>query len=86
MENPLNPTRLMYATNLSWAPLQECLKVLIAQGALVESESRSNRKVYSLTKKGRSLISRYNEFAKEIIPLYNDNGKTERESDLAMLY
>ncbi|MEM2759352.1 MAG: winged helix-turn-helix domain-containing protein [Nitrososphaerales archaeon] len=83
-DGPKNPTRLMYSTNLSWAPLQECLKSLISQGAVVESERSSNRKVYSLTQKGSSIISRYQEFAKELIPL--SDLKLERERDIAMLY
>ena len=79
-----NPTRLMYTTNLSWAPLQECLKTLITQELVIESDHSSNRKVYSLTHKGSGITSRYREFAKELTPLSSGDGKSE-QSDIAML-
>jgi len=69
---PKSPTKLMYATNLSWAPLKECLKNLIARGLVIESEMRSGsertskRKVYALTQRGSNIIGRYREFMKEL--------------------
>ena len=85
-DGPKNPTRLMYTTNLSWAPLQECLKALIEQAAVVESEQSSNRKTYSLTQKGNNIIIRYREFARELTPLSSINAKSEQQRDVAMLY
>lgn len=80
-----NPTRLMYATNLSWAPLQECLKALIVHGSIRESEQSSNRKIYSLTQKGSGIIVRYKEFMREFTPALNgENG--EEQKDIALLY
>ena len=84
-DGPKNPTRLMYTTNLSWAPLQECLKTLITQGLVAESDHNSNRKVYSLTQKGTTIISRYREFTNELTPLSAVIGQSERESDFALL-
>ena len=80
-----NPTRLMYTTNLSWAPLQECLSTLITQGLITESDHSSNRKVYSLTQKGKSIISRYMEFTKEITALAGGNGQPGQEKDVAVM-
>ena len=85
-DGPKNPTRLMYTTNLSWAPLQECLKTLIGQGAINESEQSSNRKSYSLTQKGTSLINSYKEFASELTPLSNFNDGSQGHGDIAMIY
>jgi predicted transcriptional regulator len=83
-DGPKNPTRLMYTTNLSWAPLQECLKTLITQGMVAESDNKSNRKVYSLSQKGVAIINRYKEFTKELTELSGDDGQ-RRERDVAML-
>ena len=85
MDGPKNPTRLMYTTNLSWAPLQECLKALIGQGAVKESEQGSNRKSYSLTEKGINLINIYKEFATELTPLSNFSDGSEKPSGIAVL-
>ena len=84
-DGPKNPTRLMYTTNLSWAPLQECLKALITQGAVVESENGSSRKTYALTQKGSNIISRYREFAKELVPL-SESLINAQQSYNTMLY
>ncbi len=85
-DGPKNPTRLMYTTNLSWAPLQECLKALIAQGAVAESEQGSKRKAYALTHKGISIISRYREFVTELTSLSNSSVSIEQENDVAILH
>lgn len=76
-----NPTRLMYTTNLSWAPLQECLKTLITQGLVIESDHSSNRKVYSLTQKGNDIMGRYRDFMKDISQLAN-NEQLSQESGM----
>ena len=54
------PTKIMYATNMSWKPLQQMLKSLINQELIVELESngrdqRSNI-FYSITEKGNHVI------------------------------
>lgn len=84
-DGPKNPTRLMYTTNLSWAPLQECLKALITQELVTESDHSSNRRVYSLTQKGGTIISRYMEFTKELTQLPGNNGQSEQQKDIALL-
>ncbi len=71
-DGPKNPTRLMYTTNLSWAPLQECLKSLINQGMVQESGQNSSRKSYALTQKGSDIIGRYKDFMKDINQLANN--------------
>ena len=71
-DNQKNPTRLMYATNLSWAPLQECLKTLVNGGFVQESGNNSSRKTYALTQKARDIIRRYMEFVKDVSHLTNN--------------
>ncbi len=83
-DGPKNPTRLMYTTNLSWAPLQECLKTLITQQMVAESENNSSRKVYSLTQKGIAIINRYREFTRELTALSSE-GQSPQEKDVALL-
>jgi len=83
-EGPKNPTRLMYTTNLSWAPLQECLKALINQGLVQESGHNSSRKSYALTQKGNDIIGRYRDFMKDVSHLAN-NEQLVRESGMPML-
>lgn len=79
-----NPTRLMYTTNLSWAPLQECLKTLISQGLVEETEHNSSRKSYILTQKGNGIIGRYREFMKDVSVLVS-NEQFAQESGMPML-
>ena len=54
------PTKIMYASNISWLPLQRMLKSLIDNELIVESESdeKDGRtdKVYGITDKGRSVL------------------------------
>ncbi len=83
-DGPKNPTRLMYTTNLSWAPLQECLKSLINQGLVQESGHNSSRKSYALTQKGNDIIGRYKDFMKDINQLTN-NEQLVRASGMPML-
>lgn len=70
-DNQKNPTRLMYSTNLSWAPLQECLKTLVNESFVLESGHNSSRKSYALTEKGIDIIRRYREFMKDVSQLSN---------------
>lgn len=83
-DGPKNPTRLMYTTNLSWAPLQECLKALINQGLVAEAGQNSSRKSYTLTQKGGEIISRYKDFMKDVNQLAH-NEQLVRESDMPVL-
>ena len=83
-DGPKNPTRLMYTTNLSWAPLQECLKALINQGLVQESGENSNRKNYALTQRGNDIIGRYRDFMKDISQLTN-NEQLGQKTSMPML-
>jgi len=83
-DGPKNPTRLMYTTNLSWAPLQECMKALLNQGLVQESGHNSSRKSYALTQKGNDIIGRYRDFIKDVSQLVG-NEKLVQESDVPML-
>ena len=65
------PTRIMYAANMSWKPVQRILSHLVEQGLLevrMNTESRQSKKRYVLTDKGANVID-YFEKAKEILPL-----------------
>jgi predicted transcriptional regulator len=64
------PTRIMYAANMSWKPVQRILSHLVEQGLLevrMNTESRQSKKRYVLTDKGANVID-YFEKAKEILP------------------
>jgi len=60
-EGEPRPTRIMYATNLSWKPLCQILNTLEERGLvrLVEPEVRDGRSknLYAITDKGESVIS-----------------------------
>jgi predicted transcriptional regulator len=75
-ENSKSPTRLMQLTNLQWGSLQECLRILIANGIVIEWKKSTNRKFYSLTPKGSAVIQKYREFTREIIPLPIASGRS----------
>ena len=66
----IKPTKIMYAGNLSWKPLQQMLKSLIVQELIeeYESEEGDNRtsKVYRLTDKGQSVLHYFGK-AKELV-------------------
>jgi predicted transcriptional regulator len=65
------PTRIMYAANMSWKPVQRVLSHLVEQGLLevrINTESRQSKKRYALTDKGANVLD-YFEKAKEILPL-----------------
>jgi predicted transcriptional regulator len=65
------PTRIMYAANMSWKPVQRILSNLVEQGLLevrMNAESRQSKKRYALTEKGANVLD-YFEKAKEILPL-----------------
>ena len=65
------PTRIMYAANMSWKPVQRILSHLVEQGLLevrMNTESRQPKKRYALTDKGANVLD-YFEKIKEILPL-----------------
>ncbi len=65
------PTRIMYAANMSWKPVQRILSHLVEQGLLEKisnTESRQSRIRYQITEKGKRVID-YFENAEEIMPL-----------------
>ncbi len=65
------PTRIMYATNLAWKPLNEVLSRLVKQELLREIEvpgiKRSKRR-YEITEKGVNVLT-YFEGASEILDI-----------------
>lgn len=62
------PTRIMYAVNLSWNPIQKMLSNLVEQGFLeVKTASGVSKKRYTITAKGANVIDFF-EKANEILP------------------
>ncbi len=67
------PTRIMYATNLSWNPLKEVLSRMVKQELLREIEVPGNirsRRRYEVTEKGVNVLT-YFEGAREILGIEN---------------
>jgi predicted transcriptional regulator len=65
------PTRIMYATNLSWNPLKEVLSSLVKQELLREIEVpriKRSRRRYEVTEKGVNVLT-YFEGASEILDI-----------------
>ena len=65
------PTRIMYAANMSWRPVQKILSHLVERGLLLKvlnTESRQSKRRYQLTDKGETVLD-YFEKAKDIMPL-----------------
>jgi len=60
------PTRIMYAANISWLPLEKHLKALIGQGLVEQYEpGRGDKRVtreFRLTGEGNSTLVRLNEY------------------------
>jgi len=54
------PTNIMYRCNLSWIALKEILDSLVEKG-LITTVERNKRKMYLITEKGRSIVSRLEE-------------------------
>jgi predicted transcriptional regulator len=53
------PTRIMYASNMSWKPIQRILASLVGQGLLREiqvSGNRRSRVLYEITEKGVNVL------------------------------
>jgi len=62
------PTRIMYASNLSWKPTQKVLSNLMEQGLLeMRITPRLSRKRYIITEKGIDVLD-YFEKANEVLP------------------
>jgi predicted transcriptional regulator len=60
----IKPTKIMYAINTSWKPLQQMFqalidKELIEKNAAEEGDERSEN-VYSITDKGRNVLEYFN--------------------------
>ena len=72
IRNGMNkPTRIMYAANMSWKPVQKILSTLIEQGLIemkMNPNSRQSRKRYMIKEKGITLLD-YFDKANEIVPL-----------------
>ena len=65
------PTRIMYAANMSWRPVQKILSNLVEQGLLerqVNLESSKSKSRYAVTEKGIHVLG-YFKKAKEILPI-----------------
>jgi len=65
------PTRIMYAANMSWAPVQRILSRMVEQGLILESiktENRQSRKRYQITGKGEKILEYFNG-AKELLSI-----------------
>jgi len=53
------PTRIMYASNLSWNSLRGTLDLLVTKGYVDEALMNQRKKRYSITGKGRDVLSYY---------------------------
>jgi predicted transcriptional regulator len=66
------PTRIMYSANLSWKPLRQILKSLVAQD-LIDEEAfddgdKRTKKIYRITEKGDNVLKYFNR-AKDLMEL-----------------
>jgi len=59
------PTRIMYAANISWKPLQEIITTLLENGLIHEEETKLSKR-YTITDKGKSALGYFRK-AKELI-------------------
>ena len=70
MNGTVIPTRIMYAANLSWKPLQETLKSLCSQELIEEIETddgdKRTKRAYKITEKGFNVLRYFNK-AKELV-------------------
>ena len=53
------PTRIMYASNLSWNSLKSTLGLLVSKGYIDEDHVSDRNKKYSITAKGREVLGYY---------------------------
>ncbi|MHA2113689.1 MAG: winged helix-turn-helix domain-containing protein [Candidatus Hodarchaeales archaeon] len=65
------PTRIMYATNMSWKPVRKILDKLVDKGLLSAIENTVGNRVkrrYEITEKGISVLN-YLKGAKELVDI-----------------
>ena len=65
------PTRIMYAANMSWMPVQKILSRLVEQAIILEvhdTEATNSKRRYQITEKGEKILD-YFDGAKEILAL-----------------
>ncbi|MHA2219946.1 MAG: winged helix-turn-helix domain-containing protein [Candidatus Hodarchaeales archaeon] len=65
------PTRIMYATNMSWKPVRKILDNLVDRGLLSAIENTVGNRVkrrYEITEKGISVLN-YLKGAKELVDI-----------------
>ncbi len=53
------PTRIMYASNLSWNSLQRTLDILVNKGYVDENQISERVRKYSITAKGNEVLGYY---------------------------
>ena len=53
------PTRIMYASNLSWNSLKGTLDTLVGKGYVDEVSMNAKQKRYSISTKGKDVLSYY---------------------------
>jgi len=53
------PTRIMYATNLSWNSLKSILNILVEKEFIHEEHLSNRNRVYSITAKGQEVLRYY---------------------------
>lgn len=76
------PTRIMYATNLSWTPLSNILESLKDQGLIV-IPNKGSRNRYEITEKGKNVV-KYLSQAIETVKI--EHGKTRVDQKSASSY
>ncbi len=59
-EGEQRPTRIMYASNLSWNSLRGTLDILVGKGYVDEMFLNQKHKRYSITTKGQDVLGYYN--------------------------
>jgi len=62
------PTRIMFAANISWKPLNEILANLERQG-LIECKTVKNRTLVFITEKGKRILRTLEDISAELTPL-----------------
>ena len=63
------PTRIMYAANMSWKPVQKILSRLVEQGLIVvmtNSKREQSKRRYVITEKGSKILTFFND-AKDLL-------------------
>ena len=59
-EGEKRPTRIMYASNLSWNSLKGTLNIRVGKGYVDEMFLNKKKKRYSITSKGTDVLGYYN--------------------------